>query len=93
MPDPMQEGETRSGEEEGFSRKGVTVAGETQESGVMRGEKDPGTQADQRIVGEVDFFRLVHSQDAGPGCLPHRLRHRSRIMMVHGYMDDCDFHC
>jgi hypothetical protein len=25
--------------------------------------------------------------------LPHRLRHRSRIMMVHGYMDDCDFHC
>jgi hypothetical protein len=25
--------------------------------------------------------------------LPHRLRYRSRIMMVHGYMDDCDFHC
>ena len=89
----MQEREARGGEEEGFSRKGVTVAGETQESGVMRGEKDPGTQADQRIVGEVDFFRLVHGQDAGPGCLPHRLRHRSRIMMVHGYMDDCDFHC
>ena len=59
MPDPMQEGETRGGEEEGFSRKGVTVAGETQESGVMRGEKDPGTQADQRIVGEVDFFNFL----------------------------------
>ena len=68
------------------------LPGETKQGWVMGRKEDPGSQADQGIVGEVHFLRLVYRQDGGARCFPHRLRNHSGIMMVHRHMDDRNFH-
>jgi len=88
----MQGWYSGGGEEERFSRKVFVLAGETEQGWVMGREEDPGTEADQVIVGEIHFLRLVHRQDAGGCCLPHLLRDHSGIMMVHRNMDNRSFH-